>query len=229
MKVHARARLTPNGRRFVVERVLELGWTATAAAEAAGVAERTVYRWIARYRAEGAAGLRDRSSAPKRIPHRTSPERVELILQLRRMRLTASELAELLAMPLSTVSVVLKREGLGKLSRLEPPEPPNRYERRRPGELVHVDVKKLGRILRPGHRVTGNRRSRKLTTGGLGVAGWEFCHVAIDDHSRLAYAEVLADEKATTAIGFLRRALAFYAAHGISVRRLMTDNGSAFR
>lgn len=229
MKVHARARLTPKGRRLVIKRVLEQGWTATAAAEAAGVAERTVYRWIARYQSEGEAGLRDRSSAPKRIPHRTPAERVELIVRLRRMRLTASELAEVLAMPLSTVSAVLKREGLGKLSRLEPPEPPNRYERSRPGELVHVDVKKLGRILRPGHRVTGDRRSRK-TRGArkLGVAGWEFCHVAIDDHSRLAYVEVLADEKAETAIGFLRRSLDFFRSHGIPVERIMSDNGGAY-
>ena len=152
MQVHARARLTPKGRQLVVERVLKEGWTATAAAEAAGVAERTVYRWLERYRAEGEAGLRDRSSAPRRIPHRTPARRVRAILALRRVGMTSSEISELLEMPLSTVSAVLKREGLGRLSRLSPPEPPNRYERRSPGELVHVDVKKLGRILRPGQR-----------------------------------------------------------------------------
>ncbi len=151
------------------------------------------------------------------------------------MRLTASELSEVLAMPLSTVSAVLKRGGLGRLSRLEPPEPPNRYERSRPGELVHVDVKKLGRILRPGHRVTGNRRGQKSTRVGsptgrpVGVAGWEFCHVAIDDHSRLAYVEVLADEKAASAVGFLRRALDFFRSHGVEVERVISDNGAAYK
>jgi transposase InsO family protein len=235
MKVHARARLTPNGRRFVVDRVVRRGWSATAAAEAAGVAERTVYRWIARYRAEGEAGLRDRSCAPRRIPRRTPTARVEAILALRRLRMTGSEIAELLEMPAATVSAVLRREGLGKLSRLEPPEPPNRYERSRPGELVHVDVKRLGRIgpHGAGHRVTGRRLRRNPTrTDGSGVrrlqVGWEFVHIAIDDHSRLAYAEVLADERATTAVGFLSRAVSFFASHGISVRRVMTDNGSPY-
>jgi transposase InsO family protein len=233
MQVHARARLTPKGRLFVVTRVLEQGWSVTAAAEAAGVSERTVWRWLARYRAEGELGLADRSSAPGSIPHRTPPERVEVVLALRRLRMTSSEISELLEMPLSTVSAVLKRAGLGRLSRLEPPEPPNRYERRRPGELIHVDVKKLGRILRPGHRVTGRRgqrRSRLGNPGGreIGLAGWEFVHVAIDDHSRLAYAEVLADERGETAVGFLGRALGFFASHGISVERVMTDNGSPY-
>jgi transposase InsO family protein len=235
MKVHARARLTPKGRCFVVDRVVRQGWSATAAAEAAGVAERTVYRWIARYRAEGEAGLHDRSCVPRRIPRRTPTARVEAILALRRLRMTGSEIAELLEMPAATVSAVLRREGLGKLSRLEPPEPPNRYERSRPGELVHVDVKRLGRIgpHGAGHRVTGRRLRRNPTrTDGAGVrrlqVGWEFVHVAIDDHSRLAYAEVLADERATTAVGFLRRAVSFFASHGISVRRVMTDNGSPY-
>jgi transposase InsO family protein len=235
MKVHARARLTPNGRCFVVDRVVRQGWSATAAAEAAGVAERTVYRWIARYRAEGEAGLHDRSCAPRRIPRRTPTARVEAILALRRLRMTGSEIAELLEMPAATVSAVLRREGLGKLSRLEPPEPPNRYERSRPGELVHVDVKRLGRIgpHGAGHRVTGRRLRRNPTRNdGSGVrrlqVGWECVHIAIDDHSRLAYAEVLADERATTAVGFLRRAVSFFASHGISVRRVMTDNGSPY-
>jgi transposase InsO family protein len=231
MRVHARARLTPNGRHFVLERVFRHGWSLAAAAEAAGVSERTVYRWLARYRAEGAAGLCDRSSAPRRIPHRTSPERVEAIVKLRRVRMSAAEIAELLSMPLSTVSAVLLRAGLGKLSRLEPPEPANRYERSRPGELIHVDVKKLGRILRPGHRVTGSKRGQAKTHRNgkaVSLAGWECVHIAIDDHSRLAYAEVLADERAETAIGFLRRTLSFFAAHGISAERVMSDNGSPY-
>jgi transposase InsO family protein len=231
MQVHARARLTPKGRALVVERVLKEGWSARTAAEAAGVAERTVYRWIARYRNEGEGGLLDRSSAPHTTPNRTPRKRVAAILALRRLRMTSTEIAELLTMPISTVSVVLKREGLGKLSRLEPPEPPNRYERSRPGELIHIDVKKLGRILKPGHRVTGNRRGQLSThRNGKAVrlAGWEFVHVAIDDHSRLAYAEVLDNERGETAVGFLRRAVSFFASHGIPVQRVMTDNGSPY-
>jgi transposase InsO family protein len=204
------------------------------AAEAAGITDRSARRWLARWRAEGPIGLFDRSSAPRRIPHKTPPERVEEIVRLRRLRMTAAQIAVALGMALSTVSAVLKRVGLGKRSRLEPPEPPNRYERRAPGELIHVDVKKLGRILRPGHRVTGNRRSHTkntYTTDGrrIGDAGWEFVHVAVDDHSRLAYAEVLADEKGATAAAFLRRALEFFASRGIRTERVMTDNGPAYR
>ena len=157
------------------------------------VSVRTLSKWLRRFREEGEQGLLDRSSAPRSVPARTSEERVAVIAALRRLRMTAAEIAETLSMPLSTVSVVLTRIGLGKLSRLEPPEPANRYERRRPGELLHVDVKKLGRIGRPGHRVNGDRRTRSR-----GI-GWEFVHVAIDDATRLAYVEVLDDEKATTA------------------------------
>ena len=172
--------------------------------------------------------MMDRSSAPRRIAHKTPPERVEAIVGLRRLRMTAAQIAIALSMALSTVSAILKRVGLGKRSRLEPPEPPNRYERRWPGELVHVDIKKLGRILRPGHRVTGDRRSQTAKTytpdgRRIGDAGWEFVHVCVDDHSRLAYAEVLADEKGPTAVGFLRRALKFFAGHGVTVERVMTD------
>jgi transposase InsO family protein len=216
----------------VVDRVVVEGWSVTAAAAAAAVSERSVYRWLARFRAEGPTGLIDRSSAPKTIPRRTSLERQAVIEQLRRLRLTAAEIAEQLQMPLSTVSAVLARIGLGKRSRLEPPTPPNRYERARAGELVHIDIKKLGRIHNgPGHRVTGDRRNqRKRTIEGkrIGAAGWDFIHVAVDDYTRLAYAEILTDEKATTAVGFLQRALAFFAAHGITVERVMTDNGPAY-
>src|SRR3954452_8650873 len=205
MKLHRNARTCPNSRKLLVDRVLADSWSLAEAAAAAGVSERTASKWVARFRAEGESGLADRSSAPKRIPHRTPADRVESIKALRRLRMTAAEIAEALGMALSTVSLWLKRVGLGKRSRLEPPEPPNRYERRRAGELVHVDVKKLGRILRPGHRVTGNPRSQtrnSYTVDGrrIGDAGWEFVHVAIDDHSRLAYAEVLGDEKGATAV-----------------------------
>jgi transposase InsO family protein len=231
MKVHAKAPLSPIGRRRVVDRVLEQGWSVTAAAEAAGVTERTLYRWLARFRAEGPAGLVDRSSAPKQIPHRTPPERVAAIAALRRLRMTAAEIAELLGMAVSTVCAVLKRIGFGKRSRLEPVEPPNRYERRHPGELIHVDVKKLGRILKPGHRVTGTRRGQAHTHRhgkDVRLAGWEFVHIAIDDRSRLAYAEVLEDERGPTAVGFLRRAVAWFGQLGVRVQRVMTDNGSPY-
>jgi transposase InsO family protein len=200
------------------------------AAEAAGITDRSARRWLARWRQEGEAGLLDRSSAPRNCPHKTPPDRVKAVCELRQLRMTAAEIAERLLMPLSTVSAVLRREGLGKRSRLAAPEPVNRYERSQPGELIHIDVKKLGRIIRPGHRVLGQQaRAQAGYHRQAGKIGWEFVHVCVDDHSRLAYAEVLADEKAATAIGFLERALAFYAAHGITVQRLMTDNGSAYR
>jgi len=233
MEVHANAPLSPIGRRRVVDRVVVEGWSVTAAAAAAGVSERTVYRWLARFRCDGQPGLVDRRSVPGRIPHKTSPERVSAICQLRRLRLTAAEIAERLGMPLSTVSAVLRREGLGKRSRLQPPEPVNRYERSAAGELIHIDIKKLGRIEGgPGKRITGRRSHWRGKTDAAGVRrqqiGWEYLHVAIDDYSRLAYAEVLDNEKAGTAIGFLRRAVAFFAGHGICVQRVMTDNGSAY-
>jgi transposase InsO family protein len=222
MKIHGNARTCPHSRLLLCRRVIDEGWSLAAAAEAAGVSERTTAKWLARYRAEGEAGLADRSSAPVEVANRTDPRRVGLVAALRRLRMTGAEIAELLGMPLSTVSGILTRIGLGRLSRLEPFEPPNRYERARPGELVHVDVKKLARIARPGHRVHGDRRTRKR-----GV-GWEFVHVCIDDATRLAYVEVLEDEKATTAVAFLRRAVAHFAAYGVRVERVMTDNGSAY-
>jgi transposase InsO family protein len=232
MKVHANAPLGPKGRLTMVLRVAERGWSLAQAAAAAGVSERTCSKWVARYRAEGQAGLLDRSSAPASIPHRTPDELVEVIVLLRRLRMTGAEIAFCLAMALSTVSAVLLRVGLGKLSRLEPPEPPNRYERRHAGELLHVDVKKLGRIPtgRAGHRVHGQRHLQlSPRKDGKKTVGWEFVHVCVDDATRLAYVEVLADEKATTAVGFLHRAIAFYRRHGITVQRVMTDNGSAYR
>jgi len=232
MKVHANAPLGPKGRETMVLRVLEQGWSLTRAAEAAGVSERTCSKWVSRYRAEREAGLLDRSSAPRSIPHRTPDEVVEVIVLLRKLRMTGAEIAFCLAMALSTVSAVLLRVGLGKLSRLEPPEPPNRYQRRHAGELVHVDVKKLARIpdWGAGHRVHGNRGlQRNRRRAGKRIVGWEFVHVCVDDATRLAYVEVLADEKATSAVAFLTRAIAFYERHGITVERVMTDNGSAYR
>ena len=228
LKLHANARTCPHSRRLVVDRVEVQGWTLAAAAEAAGVSVRTVSKWRRRYREEGEHGLLDRCSAPLLVPSRTRDERIALIAALRRLRMTGAEIAEALAMPVSTVSGILTRTGLGKLSRLEPSEPANRYERERPGELVHVDVKKLGKIARPGHRVTGrvsgggqHRRAYDL--------GWEYVHVCVDDATRLVYVEVLDDEKAVTAVGFLRRAVAHFATFGIRVERVMTDNGNAYR
>jgi transposase InsO family protein/transposase len=230
MKLHGNARTCLHSRRLIVERVLEQGWTLARAAEAAGVSVRTVSKWLARFRGEGEDGLVDRCSAPGRVPTRTPEERVELVASLRRLRMTAAEIAETLRMPLSTVSAVLTRIGLGKLSRLEPPEPANRYERKRPGELLHIDVKKLGRIRGgAGHRITGDRRRQGSSNHAARASGWEYVHVCVDDATRLAYVEVLADEKATTAAGFLRRAVAHYHAHGIQAERVMTDNGSCYR
>jgi transposase InsO family protein len=229
MKIHANARTCPNSRKLLVKRIEEENWSLMVAAEAAGISERSARKWLARWRAEGDAGLLDRSSAPRHVPSRLPADRLQAIEALRRLRMTAVEIAEVLGMALSTVSRWLLRIGLGKRSRLSPPEPANRYERKRPGELIHVDIKKLGRILRPGHRVTGNRRDRFTDARGYGVAGWEFVHVCVDDATRLAYVEVLEDERAVTAIGFLRRAVEWFGSMGIPVERVMSDNGSCYR
>jgi transposase InsO family protein len=236
MKIHANAPLGPKGRATMVRRVLEEGIALTEAAEAAGVSARTAGKWVRRYCAEGEVGLLDRSSAPHTVHNATSAERVEAIAALRRLRLTGPEIAETLEMATSTVSAVLKRIGLGKLSRLQPEEPVRRYEKRRAGELIHIDVKKLGRIgpHGAGHRVLGRSWAKEgpTKTDAEGVrrlqTGWERVHVCVDDATRLAYVEVLSDEKAATAIGFLKRALAFYRSHGILVEAVMTDNGSAY-
>jgi transposase InsO family protein len=231
MKLHANAALSWSGRRLLAERVLVEGWTLTAAAEAVGVSVRCARKWVGRYRLEGEAGLADRSSAPRRVANRTSDERVAVIMLLRGLRMTAAEIAETLRMPLSTVSVVLRRQGMGRLGRIGL-EQPIRYERSRPGELVHIDVKKLGRIRGVGHRISGSRASQAKTRSDgrrVGAAGWEYVHVAVDDYSRLAYVEVLADERATTAAAFLRRAVAFFARYGIHVEGVLTDNGSCYR
>jgi transposase InsO family protein len=232
MKLHRNHRTCPNSRLLICRRVIEQGWSLKAAAEAAGCSERTAAKWLARFRA-GDQALEDRCSRPRRSPTKLPERLVRAIEALRRLRMTAAEIAEAFGLALSTVSAWLKRIGLGKRSRLEPPEPPNRYERRHPGELVHVDVKKLGRILAAGHRVTGVRGSRATQTtaqgSGRGVAGWEFVHVCVDDNSRLAYVEVLSDESAETAIDFLGRAVTWFAEQGVEVRALLSDNGSCYR
>jgi transposase InsO family protein len=236
MKIHANARTCPNSRKLLVKRVEEENWSLMVAAEAAGISERSARKWLGRWRAEGEAGLLDRSSAPRRVPSRLPADRLETIEALRRLRMTAAEIAEILGMALSTVSRWLARIGLGKRSRLEPPEPPNRYERKRPGELIHVDVKKLGRIQGgAGKRVRGGQRSpyNRQETDGAGVrrntVGWEFVHVCVDDATRLAYVEVLVDEKGATAAGFLRRAVDWFKGMGIRVERVLSDNGACYR
>jgi transposase InsO family protein len=234
MKLHGSAELSLKKRRRLAGRVVEQGWTLSEAAEAAEVSVHTARKWVRRFRAEGDAGLFDRSSRPHSSPTATPEDRVQLIAHLRRgCRMTGAEIAELLGMPLKTVQGVVTRIGLGKLWRLDQ-ERVVRYERSRPGELIHVDVKKLGRIQGgAGKRITGggshyNRSYTDRAGKRRNTVGWEFCHIAIDDYSRLAYVEVLADERAPTAVGFLQRAVKFFASQGITVERVMTDNGSPY-
>jgi transposase len=229
MKLDRNAALSWSGRRLLAERVISRGWTLTAAAEAAGVSVRCARKWVGRYRLEGEQGLYDRSSAPRRVANRTPADRVAVIVSLRRLRMTAAEIAEIMVMPLSTVSAVLLRAGVGRLGRIGL-EPAVRYERSRPGELVHIDVKKLGRIVGgAGKRIGGegnspyNSQLKDADGVTRNTVGWEYVHIAIDDHSRLASAEVLPDEKAVTAIAFLRRASAFYSRYGIRIERVLTD------
>ena len=223
MNVHKNARLTPSGRALMADRI-EQGWPVKAAAEAAGVSTVTAYKWRRRHRLGGERRHHDRSSAPRRCPRRTPEPRVAEIERLRRQRMSGPKIAQALGMAVSTVGVVLRRLGLGKLANLDPKPPVIRYERSAPGEMIHLDIKKLGRFEVEGHRVTGDRqagRSRK--------AGWDFLHVCIDDASRLAYTEILPSERKEDTTAFLERALAWLARHGVSVERVMTDNGSAYR
>ena len=223
VKLHANAKTTPKTRLLLVQRIQD-GWDPASAAEAVGVSRRCALKWLARYRAEGLDGLQDRSSAPHRIPHRTPKSKIRRIRKLRLRHLPAFQIARLLGMARSTVSAVLVRLGLNKLRALEPREPANSYEHDRPGDLLHLDTKKLGRIRGIGHRIHGMRQHRNR-----GI-GWEFAHVCIDDHSRVAYVEVLEDEKGETAAGFLERAVRWFAEElGVRTRRLLTDNGSCYR
>jgi transposase InsO family protein len=234
MKLHANAALSLKKRRLLCERVVVEGRTVTEAAAAAEVSVRCARKWVGRYLVEGEAGLLDRPSTPNSVANRTCERRVEAIAALRRLRFTGPEIAETLGMPLSTTSGILTRIGMGKLGRLGL-EPAQRYERERPGELIHIDVKKLGRIQGgAGKRVTGIKRNPKNARSDAdGIerrrTGWEYVHIAIDDCTRLAYAEVLPNERATTAIGFLSRAIGFFERHGMTVEQLLTDNGAAYR
>lgn len=223
MNLHSLARTTPISRALLVDRVSRESWTVHEAAAAAGISQRTAYKWLARYRSEGPAGLVDRASRPHRSPSKIPSGWRDLILKLRRNRKTGPEISEELRMPRSTVARVLQRAGLQRLKLLEPRKPVIRYERKRPGELIHLDIKKLARIAgRVGHRIHGDRSKR------IYGAGWEFVHVAVDDHSRLAYAEVLADEKGATATAFLERAVVWFQRYGIRVERVLTDNGPCY-
>ena len=234
MKLHANAALSLRQRRRMVMLVVDDGWTIKAAAAAFQTSSRTCGKWVSRHRELGECGLLDRSSAPRLVANRTDEQTVQVIAALRRLRFTGAEIAELLDRPLSTVSGILTRIGMGRLGRLGL-ESVERYERARPGELIHIDVKKLGRIVGgAGKRVFGgsSHYSGSFTDAAGRVrrkAGWDCVHIAIDDATRLAYAEVLPDETAITAVGFLRRAVAFYHRHGITVERLLTDNGSPYR
>lgn len=220
---HKNARLTYARREELVRRASIPGANVSALARAAGVSRQTVHKWCQRYRAEGSAGLRDRSSRPHHSPRQLPRHQRRQIARQRRRRWSSLRIAQRYGLPVSTVVAVQRRLGLNRLGRLEPPRPCVRYEHRRPGALVHLDTKKLGRIGRIGHRIHGDRR--RHARGG----GWEYTHVALDDCTRLSYAEVLADETGVTAAGFLIRALAWFQAQGIRVRRLLTDNGSCYR
>lgn len=224
MNIHENARLTVHGRERIVRQVLS-GQTPKAVSEAAGVCPRTVRKWMARYRAEGLAGLQDRNSRPRRLHRPTPPETVNRIEALRRERRPASHIAKEVGVSPATVSRVLKRLGLNKLKALDPPEPVRRYERETPGELIHIDIKKLGKFNKTGHRITGDRRGQ---SNGRGV-GWEFVHVCIDDASRIAFSQIKPDEKQGSAIAFLKAAIAYYNSLGVTVTRVMTDNGSCYK
>lgn len=224
MNIHSIARTTPLGRGLIADR-RESGIPEALVAQQLGIDRKTVRKWAKRKRDEGDAGLKDRSSRPLNSPTALPPEWRAAVEALRRLRFTQAKIADVLGLSKSRVQRNVAAIGLAKLSALEPPVPDNRYERKRPGELVHVDTKKLGRFYMAGHRVTGNR----AVAGIRGKTGWEFLHIAIDDRTRLAYAELLPDEKGLTCAGFLRRAAAFYARHGIRIERVMSDNGVGYK
>jgi transposase InsO family protein len=224
MDIHKNARLTPRGREHLVNMILS-GQTPQAVSDAVGVCPRTVRKWVDRYRAEGLAGLQDRSSRPHRLYQPTPPAVVDRIEALRRQRLTGQAIAAETGVSPATVSRVLKRLGLNKLRALEPAEPVRRYERERPGELIHIDIKKLGKFNRVGHRITGDRTGQSNSRG----VGWEFVHVAIDDASRIAFTQIKPDERKRSAVAFLKASVAYYASLGIKVERVMTDNGSCYK
>jgi transposase InsO family protein len=224
MNIHKNARLTPLSRADLVRRVVVEGQSATSVAAAFGISVRTANKWVARFEAEGMEGLQDRSSRPHRLYRPTPAAIVEKVEVLRRRRWTGKQIAAELNISPATVSRILKRLGLNHIAALEPAEPVRRYEREKPGELIHIDIKKLGRFERVGHRITGDRRQ-----GNSRGAGWEYVHISIDDASRLAFSQILPDERKTSAVAFLRAAVAYYQSLGVTVARVMTDNGSCYR
>ena len=223
MNIHKNARLTLVRRLEMVQDMTERGFCAFDAAQAYGVSAPTARKWLGRYLALGEAGLLDASCRPKCSPRAIAPAKALAVVELRHKRLTQARIAAALGISKSTVGRVLARAGLSRLSDLRPAEPVVRYEHEQPGQMLHIDTKKLGRIERPSHRVTGNRRD------SVEGAGWEMLFVAIDDHARIAYTEMFADEKTPAAVQFLRNAAAYYLSLGVRVQRLLTDNGSAFR
>lgn len=224
MNLHKNAKTCPRSRALMVEKVLEQQQPVSEVAEGMGVSQRTVYKWLRRYRAAGATGLEDGSSRPQVLRHKLGEDWVELIVTLRRQyRMTALEISRQLKLRRSTVAAVLHRRGLSKLKLLEPKVPVLRYEHAAPGEMIHIDVKKLARFRVAGHRVTGERRK---DSAGI---GWEYVHVCIDDYARVAYVEVLDDERQETATAFLRRAVRWFRRFGISIRRVLTDNGPCYK
>ena len=224
MNIHQNARLTPLGRERMVQMVLR-GVAPEAAARAAGVSPRTVRKWVARFRAEGTTGLLDRSSRPRKLRNPTPDAIVERIIALRRERWTGERIAQTVGVSAATVSRVLRRAGLSRMKDLEPVEPERRYEYAEPGGMIHLDIKKLGRFERVGHRITGDRTGQSNSRG----VGWEYVHVCIDDASRIAYTDIFADEKKESAIAFLKAAVAWYARLGIKIERVMTDNGACYK
>ena len=223
MDIHKNAKLTPQSRADVVRRVLDEGQTPAAVATAAGVCARTVRKWVARYQAEGAAGLVDRSSRPRCSPHAVPGATVSRIIALRRLRWTGAQVAAAVGVAPATVSRVLRRQGLARLEALDPAPPVRRYEHPHPGDMLHLDIKKLGRFRRAGHRVT---RDRSRSSPG---AGWEYVHVCVDDHSRVAFSQLYPDERGDSATAFLSAAVAYYRRLGITVLRVLTDNGGCYR
>lgn len=225
MDTHKNAPLTPKGREMMVRTVVEGGLSKTAAAMRFNTTPKTVAKWVRRFEAEGVTGLRDRSSRPHSSPSQANPAVCAAVEGLRRQRYTGKQIAAEVGVSAATVCRILKRMGLNRLSALEPAEPVRRYERAAPGELIHIDIKKLGKFNRIGHRITGDRVGQSNTRG----VGWEYLHLAIDDHSRLAYSEILPDQKRASCLRFLFNALRFFQNHGVRIHRVMTDNGSSFR
>jgi transposase InsO family protein len=225
MDTHKNAPLTPKGREAMVRSVVEGGLSQAAAARQFNVSGKTVAKWVERFRAEGVDGLRDRSSRPHSLPSQTPAAACAAVEALRRQRYTGKQIAAEIGVSAATVSRILQRLGLNRLSALEPAEPIRRYERERPGELIHLDIKKLGKFNRIGHRITGDRTGQSNTRG----VGWEFVHVCIDDASRIAFSKIMKDEKKASAVAFLKAAVTYYASLGITVERVMTDNGSCYR